>query len=60
MYDYIKPIYQNNSELCYADTDSFIVYMKTENIYIDIADDVGNRYDTSNYEIKIPLKNFKK
>ena len=39
-YDYIKPKYQNNSKLCYIDTDSFIIHIKTEDFYKDIADDV--------------------
>ena len=29
-YDYIKPKYQNNAKLCYIDTDSFIINIKTE------------------------------
>ena len=29
-YDYIKPKYQHNAELCYMDTDSFFIYIKTE------------------------------
>ena len=49
-YDYIKPKYQNNAKLCYMDTDSFIIYIKTEYFYEDIADDVEKRFDTSNYE----------
>ena len=28
-YDYIKPKYQDNAELCYMDTDSFIIHIKT-------------------------------
>ena len=39
-YDYIKPKYQQNSKLCYTDTDSSVIYIKTENVYEDIADDV--------------------
>ena len=39
-YDYIKPKYQNNAKLCYMDTDSFIIHIKTEDFYKDIADDV--------------------
>ena len=34
------------------DTDSFIVYIKTDDIYKDIAKDVETRFDTSNYELK--------
>ena len=33
------------------DKDSFIVYIKTEDIYSDIAKDVETRFDTSNYEL---------
>ena len=54
-YDYIKPKYQNNAKLCYMDTDSFITHIKTEDFYKDIADDIKNRYDTSNYEVDRPL-----
>ena len=39
-YDYIEPKYQNNAKLCYMDTDSFIIHIKTENFYKDFADDV--------------------
>ena len=49
-YDYFKPKYQNNAKLCYMDTDSFIIHIKTEDFYKDIADDVKKRYDTSDYE----------
>ena len=49
-YDYIKPKYQNNAKLCYTDTDSFIMHIKTEEFYEDIANDVEKRFDTSNYE----------
>ena len=37
------------------DTDSFIMYIKTKDIYEDIANDVEKRFDSSNYEIKRPL-----
>ena len=39
-YDYIKPKYQNNAKLCDMDTDSFIINIKTEDFYEDIANDV--------------------
>ena len=38
--DYIKPKYQNNVKLCYIDTDRFIIQIKTEYFYEDIANDV--------------------
>ena len=36
-------------------TDSFIAYIKTDNIYKDIGEDVETRFDTSNYELVRPL-----
>ena len=54
-YDYMKPKYGDNVKLCYMDTDSFIMHIKTEDYYKDIADDVEKRFDTSNYEVNIPL-----
>ena len=50
-YDYLKPKYGKIGKLCYVDTDSFIVYIKTEEICVDIA----TRFDTSNYELEKPL-----
>ena len=35
-YDYVKPNYQQNTKLCYMDTDSFIIHIKTEDIYEDM------------------------
>ena len=54
-YDYVKPKYGEKVKLCYMDTDSFIVYIKTDDIYKDIAEDVETRFDTSNYELDRPL-----
>ena len=48
-YDYIKPKYQDRAKLCYMNTDSFVIYVKTEDFYEDIADDVKKWFDTSNY-----------
>ena len=42
LYDYIKPKYQSNAKLCYIDTDSFIIQIKTEDVYEDIGDDAKN------------------
>ena len=42
-YDYIKPKYRNNAKLCYMDTDSLIINIKTENFYNDIANDVEKK-----------------
>ena len=54
-YDYIKPKYGNRVKLCYMDTDSFIMSIKTNDFYKDISIDVDKRFDTSNYEINRPL-----
>ena len=54
-YDYMKPKYNSNAKLCYMDTDSFIMNIKTNDFYKDIANDVENRFDTSNYEVNRPL-----
>ena len=32
-YDYIRPKYGDKIKLCYTDTDSFIIYIKTENFF---------------------------
>ena len=42
-------------KLCYLDTDSFIAYIKTDDIYKHTAEDVESRFDTSNYELDGPL-----
>ena len=54
-YDYMKPKYGNDVKLCYMNTDSFIMNIKTNDFYEDIANDVENRFDTSNYEVNRPL-----
>ena len=38
-YDYIKPQYQDNVKLCHMDADSFIIYIKAEDVYEDAAND---------------------
>ena len=54
-YDYVKPNYGENAKLCYVDTDSLIVEVKTDDIFKDIAQDVETRLDLSKYEIDRPL-----
>ena len=44
--------YGEKARMSYIYTDiSFIVYIKTDDIYKDIAEDVETRFDTSNYEL---------
>ena len=48
------------AELCYNDIDSFIVDVKTYDIYKDIAEDVKTRFDTSNNELERHLERTRK
>ena len=54
-YDCIKPKYSKNPKLCFMDTDSFIVHVKTVDIYKAIAEDVETRFDTLNLELDRPF-----
>ena len=60
LYDCMKRKYGDNVKLCYMDTDSFVMHIKTEDFYEDIANDVEKRFDTSNYEVNRPLPTGKK
>ena len=59
-YDYVWPKYEERAKLCYIDTDSFIVYIKTDHTYKDIAKDFETRFDTSNYQLDRPIPKEKK
>ena len=39
-YDCLKTKYEDKIELCYTDTDSFTLHIKTKDFYEDIANDV--------------------
>ena len=56
-YDYIKPKYKEKAGLCCMDTDSFVMYIKTEDFFKDFASGVERWFDTSKYdeEDKRPL-----
>ena len=41
------------------DTGSFVVYIKADLIYKDIAEDVEIRFDSSNYELDRPFPKVK-
>ena len=45
-YDYFKPKYGDRAKLCYTGTDSFIIYIKTEDFFQDISNDVEKWFDT--------------
>ena len=57
-YDYIKPKYQGNAKLCYMDTDSFVIHIKTEDFYKDIADDVLKNGLTHQTIVKTTSKRY--
>ena len=48
-YDYMRPRYGSKVKLCYMDTDSFVYEIETKDFYRDIAKDVEERIDTSEY-----------
>ena len=48
-YDYIKRKCQDEANLYYMDTDSFIIHIRTEDFYKDIANDVEKWFGPSSY-----------
>ena len=48
-YDYIKQKYKDRAKLCHMDTDSFVIYIETENFYEGITDDIEKWFDRSNH-----------
>ena len=48
-YNYLQPMYNIEIEVSYMDTDSFIIYVQTEDFYKDFSKDVNKGFDTSNY-----------
>ena len=49
-HDYIKTKNGERAKLCYTDTDNFVIYIKTEDCFEDISNDVEKWFDTSNYD----------
>ena len=48
-YEYIKEKYGKKAELLFTDTDSLMFQIKTKDFYKDIAGDVRDKFDTSDY-----------
>ena len=48
-YQYIKSKYGDKAKLLFSDTDSLMYEIQTEDFYKDIAGDVKNKFDTSDY-----------
>ena len=59
-YDYVKPKYGEKANLCYMDTVRFIIYIKADDIYKNIPEDLETRFDTSTYERPLPKGKTKK
>ena len=61
---FYRPKYEDRSKLCYTDTDSFVIYIKTEDFFEDISNDVKRWFDKSNYNENgkwpFPIGNNKK
>ena len=55
-YDYVKQKYGQKSQnyVIWIQT-ALVVYLKTEDNYVDTAKDVETRFDVSNYELHRPL-----
>ncbi|XP_071056136.1 uncharacterized protein [Onthophagus taurus] len=59
-YDFLKSKYGEDVQLCYMDTDSFTVLIKSDDVYNDVKLNL-DKFDTSNYSpdnrFDIPLQN---
>ena len=51
----MKPKYGGKAKLFYIHSDSFIAYIKSEDIYVHIANDAETWFNTSNYKLERPL-----
>ena len=49
-YNYIKEKYKDKAKLLFTDTDSLMYHIETEDVYDDIAGDVVEQFDTSDYK----------
>ena len=54
-YDYIKNKYGERANLCYTDTDSFIINIKIKDCYKDIAENIKERFDTYIHDRPLPI-----
>ena len=48
---YVKNVWKQYN----TDTGSFLAHVKSEHVYKDLAEDIGQRFSTSNYEVQRPL-----
>ena len=56
MYDflhaYVKPKYGEKAKPCYMDKGSFLVYVKANDVYKDIAENVETRFELDKFWIR--------
>ena len=55
-YNYVKPKYNQKTKLCYMDTDSFVVQIKTKDVYEDIGKIVEKRFELERLLPKVKNK----
>ena len=51
-YDFLEPVFSKKVKLRYMDTDSFIKYIKLNDIYKGTEEVFQTRFNTSNYELE--------
>lgn len=58
----VKHRYRKKAGLCYTDTDSFIVNIKSKGIYEDLFEDVETRFGPYNYKVyrQLPITGMMK
>ena len=49
-YGYINPLYGNKVKFCYLNTDSYIMVINSDDIYVDLHNDVRKWFDTRNFD----------
>ena len=49
-YDYMKPMFGDNAKLCYVDTNSFVIMIKTDDFFKDINNNIEKWFDTNNFD----------
>ena len=55
-YNYVKPKYNQKTKLCYMATDSFVVQIKTKDVYEDIGKIVEKRFELERLLPKVKNK----
>ena len=54
-YEYLLPKFGKRIKLLYTDTDSFIIQVNSEDVFKEIAPDVNEQFDTSNFPENHPI-----